>query len=497
MVFNHKAMKKFLISAGFIFMQQLSVAQTPPLHVNWNKTLIVSRSTPTYQVAVNPKFRKSSPIYEQAHEAIRSLGAEYVRYGVWYPYPKLGVAELEPPDGERTYWDFSLIDPMTLDFLEATKGHTSILNFCTIPQWMFITEEPKTYPEDPDEIDFGYIGGTQLRDTTLQEVAGYYKRLVSWYTRGGFTDELGKYHESGHHFPLPWWEVLNEPELEHNTAPEDYTKRYDAIVKAIREVSPETKFIGMATPVYWEPRFFEYFLNPDNHEPGIPIDMISYHFYAGGTPGQTIEDYQYTYFDKADAFLNCVNHIENIRKRLAPDVKTAINELGTFLTPEMREQPIPDEYWNLAASVYAYLFIELSKREIEIIGQSQMVGYPGQFPDVSMLNWETGKPNARYWALKMIIDHFSPGDSLVETVVGFMTPSDYAAQAFITKGGQKKVLFLNKRKKTLRVKVPDSFKGAKLSIVDVSTGEDEPREATLDSGTLELAPYAVVVAVLP
>ena len=29
-----------------------------------------------------------------------------------------------------------------------------------------------------------------------------------------------------------------------------------------------------------DPKFFEYFLNPANHKPGIPLDMISYHFYA-------------------------------------------------------------------------------------------------------------------------------------------------------------------------------------------------------------------------
>lgn len=488
--------KNILIGIGLILASQPVAAQTPPLFINWDHTLIVSGSTPTYQVVVNPMLREGSPIYEQAFDAIRNLEAGYVRYGVWYPYPKLGVAELEAPDEDRTYWDFSLIDPMTLDFLEATEGHTSILNFCTIPQWMFKTEEAVPYPDDPNEIYFDYNVGTELRDTTLQELAGYYQRLISWYTQGGFTDELGEYHESGHHFSLPYWEVLNEPELEHNTTPEDYTRRYDAIVNAIQEVSPETKFIGMATPVYWDPYFFEYFLNPDNHEPGTPIDMISYHFYAGGSPGQTLEDYQYTYFDKADAFLTSVDFIENIRKRLAPDIETAINELGTFLTPEMRRQPIPAEYWNLSASVYAYLFIELSKRGVEIIGQSQLVGYPGQFPDVSMLNWETGQPNARYRTLKMIIDHFSPGDSLMETTVGIMTPSDYAAQAFITKEGRKKMLFLNKRKKTLQVKVPDNLKGAKLSVVDITTGEDEPAESELESNVLELKPYAVVVATL-
>src|SRR3546814_3630143 len=71
-------------------------------------------------------------------------------------------------------------------------------------------------------------------------------------------------------------------------------------------------------------------LDPANHRPGTPIDMISYHFYAGAHPGLEFGDYHYAYFDKADAFLNCVRYIERIRQRLAPETGTAINELGTF-----------------------------------------------------------------------------------------------------------------------------------------------------------------------
>ena len=51
------------------------------------------------------------------------------------------------------------------------------------------------------------------------------------------------------------------------------------------------------------PRYFEYFLNPANHKPGIPLDFISYHFYAHPAPSEGIDDWQYTFFDQADGFL--------------------------------------------------------------------------------------------------------------------------------------------------------------------------------------------------
>lgn len=485
-----------LIVAGLLLsVVEIAAAQASPLHINWNKTIRVSRSTPTLQVVVNPMLREGSPIYEESFAALRDLEAEYVRYGAWYPYPRLSVAELEPPGKDSTYWDFRLLDEVLFDFLEATSGHISILNFCTIPQWMFKTAKPVTYPDDPDEIDFTYKGGNELRDTSLTELGDYYARFFSWYTKGGFTDELGRYHASGHEISIPYWEVLNEPELEHSTTAEQYTRRYDAIVNSIRKVSPKTKFMGMAAVTYWNPHFYEYFLNPENHEPGTPLDMISYHFYAGADSRLDFKDYQYAYFDKADAFLTSVRYIENIRMRLNPEVKTAINEIGTFVSEEMRKEPLPSEYWNLSAAVYAYLYVELSKLGIEIIGQSQLVGYPGQFPDVSMMNWENGKPNARYQALKLLVDNFAPGDKLVETIAGFMAPSDYTAQAFITKTG-KKVLFINRYNHTLKIKVPKELKGAGLSTVDGSSGENPPLQSVITSDMLELKPYAVAVATL-
>jgi hypothetical protein len=275
--------------------------QAASLKIDWNKVTRESQTTPTLQVVVNPPLRRGSQIHDRVYEELKRLGPDYVRYVPWLPYPKLAVAELKPPDATETYWDFSLIDPMTVDFLNATTGHSVILNFSTIPQWMFKTPEPVKYPDDPDQPVWNYTVGTELRDPTMRELGDYYARLVSWYTQGGFTDELGKRHESGHRFKIDYWEVLNEVDFEHNMTPEQYTERYDAVVAAIRKVDPRIKFVGLAlAEPSSNPRMFEYFLNPKNHQPGIPLDMISYHFYA--TPGadQTPEVQQYTFFIQAD-----------------------------------------------------------------------------------------------------------------------------------------------------------------------------------------------------
>jgi hypothetical protein len=465
------------------------------LTIDWNKTTAVSKSTPTLQVVVNPPLRPGEPLGAASYRAVKELGADYVRYVPWLPYPRLAVAELEPPTPQKTSWDFSLIDPMTRAFLDATEGHPTVMNFSTMPAWLFKTDKPVTYPSDPNQVTWDYTQGTELRDPTGKELGDYYARLASWYVNGGFTDESGVRHESGYHYKLPVWEVLNEPDFEHKTTPEQYSARYDAIVEGIRRVSPETKFMGLALAAPRDnPRFFEYFLNPANHKPGIPLDYISYHFYAVPTAGQTVENWQYTWFDQADGFLTGVRFIEEIRKRLSPATKTDLDELGVILptdnTPADHVAP-PAAYWNLAGSLYAYLYIELARQQIDIVGESQLVGYPTQFPSVSMMNWQNNKPNARYWVLKLIKDSFHPGDTLVETSLTGADAGDVSAQAFLTPAGRK-LLLANKRDRAIEVALPDSEKASALT-VDAETGDGPARGVQLTGGKLKLNPFAVTV----
>ena len=138
--------------------------QLTKLIPHWDKIIRTTQTTPTLQVVVNPPLQRGTPVHDNAFKALRDLGADYVRYVPWLPYPKLGVAELEPPASGKTSWDFTPIDPMTIDFLEATKGHSVILNFSTIPQWMYKTDKPVEYPTDPNQVTWSYEQGTELRD---------------------------------------------------------------------------------------------------------------------------------------------------------------------------------------------------------------------------------------------------------------------------------------------------------------------------------------------
>lgn len=465
----------------------------PTVTVAWDKTVLTSNTTPTLQLVENPMVRPGSPIHKQVFALLKDLQADYLRYVPWFPYPKMAVAELAPPTKTQTFWDFTYLDSTMHAVMEATQGHPVVINFSTTPAWMWETDKPVAYPQDAYKPTWRYNQGTKLRDPSMKELTDYYSRVFRWYTQGGFTDELGKVHRSGHHYKIPYWEVLNEPDLEHNIPPPLYTAMYDAIVSELKKISPETKFVGISVASTSNPAYFEYFLNARNHTRGVTVEGISYHHYSSPSfEGQTLEACQYTFFEKADAFLDRVRYIENIRKRLAPQCFTMINELGVILRSPEVSGPIDNHYWNLAGALYAHLFLELTKMGIDVVGESQLVGYPTQFPDVSMVNWENGNGNARYWVLKLLIDHFHKGDKLVQT--NSNVPG-VAAQGFVGVNG-KRLLLINKKNTRVEMSLPQATAATTIRYVDVTTGENPPGSAKVTGGKIVLEPFSVAVVEL-
>jgi hypothetical protein len=188
--------------------------------------------------------------------------------------------------------------------------------------------------------------------------------------------------------------------------------------------------------------------------------------------------------------LDRVRYIENIRKRLSSKTITTINEIGTIIGANGND--IPNEYWNLSGAMFAYVFLEVTKIGIDVAGESQLVGYPTQFPDVSMINWENGKPNARYWVLKLLKDNLGPGDKLVRTT---FNGQDIIAQALVTSAG-KKILLINPRKKEVKIKLPPGVKNGTAIVVDVSTNDGHQEQVPLTDNTITLRPFAVELITL-
>ena len=479
-----------------LFFAGLAAAADPPaVTVDWSRTVARSRTELTIQVCPEPPLRRGHPIHDQLWKALREMSSNGARIQFWHPYPRLGVAELEPPRDGATSWDFSLIDPIVLDFAAASEGRPVMLNFSTLPQWMFRTAQPVVYPKDPDEITWKYTQGTELRDPSLKEIVEYYHRLASWYSKGGFTDEGGKWHESGHHLKIAWWEVLNEIEQEHDISPAQYNAIYDAVADDLRKLDPEMKFSGLALAGPGSAaEYIHTFLDPKKHKPGIPLDMFSYHFYAQSDPDESEEMQQRTFFHKADQFMIAVRYIESIHRRLSPGTKTYINELGSFSPEALGTRPIPASYWTLSGSMFAYLYPQLVREGIDLIGAAELIDYPGQFAGATLVDWVTGKPNARYWVVKLLRDNFGPGDTLVETG---HPPQMVSAQAFVTPKGERKILLVNKRDHEVSLDLPVSADArTKMDFVDPTTGFEPPGSTVLTGNRVTLRAQAVAVITL-
>jgi hypothetical protein len=474
----------------------------PPVRVTveWHKVVRVSSTYPSILYIATPKSARGSPLREPMLRAINELGADYVRYSPCNDYPHLTIAELQPPGKHSTSWDFSNVDPMTKDAINAIGGHPFIMNFSTIPEWMFKTPKPVAYPANPDRLFFNYEQGRELRDPTYREVAEYFARVVSWYVKGGLTDELGKWHASGHHYKVDYWEVLNEPNVEHSLSPQTYTGIYDAVVEAVRKVSPQTKFIGVVSSYLPNTSaYFDYFLDHSHHKPGIPLDAVSFHFYPGSEDSsEPLADLPFTYFAQADCFLSLVDYLDTMRRRLSPETSLMADEIGTGVATSDGPQwnptyaSIPPFYWNFSAALYAYVFAGLAIRGVDLATASMLPAYPGQFPDLALIDWQTGRPNARYVALKLIRDHFFPGDKIVQ---GSADSGYVLAQGFVSTRGERKLLLVNKSQKDFQIIFPEAV-GSRLEIIDVAAGSSPARVATVESSRFELGGFGVAALTL-
>jgi hypothetical protein len=467
------------------------------ISVSWDKTLRISESSATIQTIPNPSHARGSSLHDPLWKALQDLEADYVRYSPWGEYPNLKIAALEPPKDGETSWDFSALDPMFADFMGAIGNRPFIMNYQAIPDWML---------KSPRSDVLTHEIGSLLRDPTGMELANYFARIVEWYTRGGFRDELGKWHHSGHNYELGYWEILNEPDHESiGMTKELYTALYDVVVDEIKKVSPEMKFMGLSMALLEKaPEWTAYFLNQKNHRPGIPLDLVSYHLYATLPADKNDPDiYPYTVFEQADKHLETIRIADSIRQQLSPPTRVDINESGILFRDvprgwgRMDGDSIPEVFWNLSAAYFAYIYSGLAHQGIEIIGKSTMWSDPGDWPEVSVLDWKTGMPNARYWVLKLIKENFGPGDRIVNTEIIFSdSEGKIQAQGFVSPDDTRRILIVNKTRMIQNISIPGAA-GGRVYFVDQSTGFDPPGSFILENSSMNLNGFGVAVITMP
>ena len=583
------------------------------------------KATPSLQVVSHNSLLSTSPIRNQVFKSLAELNEpRHARFAGWFPYPKLGVAELDPPSvgctctpmswvgqqtasvhlscgsamngvitaitfasygtpfgycgayfadsvchsnmshayvegkclgrrecslhpeditpdpcfgtqkyfavqaqctnatGVVTHWDFRTMDEVFLSFYEAVNGDASgpIVSFSTQPTWLYSPQNWE-YPQNASTPYYGYDKGPawMCNNTTL--LGEYYGRVLSWYMKGGFVDEAGEWHDSGHHLNVSWVEVFNEVDYEHEYDVELYTKAYDAVVLGIRsalgpELSGRLKFNGLCLPNIDNATKVEswvtYFLNVSNHDPRCrdAIHSIGYHAYPTNGPYTSDPASFEQMFGYVDTFRAEVQAIDAIIRRSdVPDTVTMLDECGTDMDQVLSSPSVPPPhdniyYWVASGGYYAYLFGSIVGRlpnsTVRVVGESQLMDSYPQEPSVTMLDWSSGLGTARYWALSLLLETVSVGDAALATAT--TCDQQLFAQGFRSAASPSTVSLLLVNKKFHPVLMNISVAGTNGGLctgrrIDNSTllGPAVDFPCTVGGAPLELPAFATAVVV--
>lgn len=109
--------------------------------------------------------------------------------------------------------------------------------------------------------------------SSIPAFAAMSANIVSYYNAGGFTD-AGKHYQSPTPYPVTWWGIFNEPDINNVTA-QEYVTLYNTVVPQMAAVDPSIKFVAV-----------ELAGAPDTYLPpfvaGVTarVDVVAKHFYS-------------------------------------------------------------------------------------------------------------------------------------------------------------------------------------------------------------------------
>jgi len=167
--------------------------------------------------------------------------------------------------------------------------------------------------------------------------------------------------------------------------------------------------------------------------------------------------------------------------------------------------------WNAAAAVFALGYATLAELGYKYVGADQLVGgtWPDNEPAVSCLDWQTGEPNAKYYAIKMLSDSVGTKASKVifnSTLTGGTSTGAGTAGAGpihvmpYEMAGKKAMLVINMKQTAQVLMVTSAAVGAAVSVLEVDMNNKEPGFAGPPTtrkvgakGEVDLGPYAIAL----
>jgi uncharacterized protein (TIGR03437 family) len=200
-----------------------------------------------------------------------------------------------PQTGANT-WDFTENNAVVQPLL-GLSDHSPLYQIATAP---------------------GFLSNSsgQLPAANIPQFAQYSANLVRYFNTGGFSAG-GTHYQSPSPWPIKWWGIFNEPNLNGISAP-DYVTLYNTTVPAMQAVDPSIHFVAVELsdfgnePQMYLPTFVQ----------GVTarVDAVATHYYGSCDQTDTDQDL----FGAVPIF---AQHVQYIRSQMATNPALATKPL--------------------------------------------------------------------------------------------------------------------------------------------------------------------------
>lgn len=298
------------------------------------------------------------------------------------------------PEFQQGNWDIQQLDDVIAQL--RAKNITFYLSISSGPPWM-------------------YDANGQLRDQSFQEFARYAARLVGWYNKGGFTDEAGQYHASGHTDWIHYWEVWNEPNSGYEIpAPvknpgatwmegDAFARLWNVAVHAMRAIDPTIIAGGPTISSYPDIPYLQRFIGNVTE----PLGFLSMHYYAIGNQ----QDSDATIFAAANGprFIDRIIAAKQILAQDKPgqNIPIWIDEFGG--NEIARGAPDPRGTATLAYAFTSQVFTMSEYQGIGLISQYTLIASP----QLGLISNGTAQTFPIYYYHLLLSRLFAPGITLL------------------------------------------------------------------------------------
>jgi uncharacterized protein (TIGR03437 family) len=171
-------------------------------------------------------------------------------------HTRVQVIQQAVPLSAPDTWDFTYLDTM-LSPIQATGDHSPEFQIGTAPAFLSSSNG-------------------QILPASIPAFAQMSANMVSYYNKGGFTD-AGTHYQSPTLYPVTWWGIFNEPDINGVTATE-YVTLYNTVVPAMAQADPNIKFVAveLAGAPTANGFYFPVFVGGVTAQ----VDVVAKHFYS-------------------------------------------------------------------------------------------------------------------------------------------------------------------------------------------------------------------------